>query len=493
MVTVPAEAAASSRSPSTRPQDLLAVLWRRRWIALAAFAAVLVGVGVVTAALPRAYQTTAYVLVNPDRPGNSDFEQTQISQALVTTYAELLTSQNLADEVAARLDDPSVGNPRDAITVEGVPESQLLTVTGEAGTPRAAQELTNTYTAVFGRSIRDLAKSGAAPGRASVAAPATLPTDPVRPRPALYLAVGALLAALAGLGAALLAQRLDQRLDVGDDATEVLGLPIIGRIPRGSSAALEGLLTGTLSRNPGSRATAEAFRLLLANLAFANRGDPPRTIAVVSSEEREGKSTTALSLSRAAGEVELRTLLVEADLRRPSLSAKVGGSIGSRLGLSTVLAEQSTLEEATRPLRGSDVDLLPAGPLPFNPAALLGSGALEEFNALARERYGLVVYDTPPLSISADASLVAAITDGVVLVVDPRRTHRRNAARAVEQLRLAQANILGVVVNRVEGDHYGSSYYAAPPDAPIEAGLDGPAAIPAERVPRRTAPPARRG
>lgn len=494
MVTVPAEAAAApTRSGGPLHHDLLAVLWRRRWVALAAFAAVLLGVGAVTAALPKAYQTTAYVLVNPDRPGDSDFEQTQISQALVTTYAELLTSQNLADEVATRLDDPSVGNPRDAISVEGVPESQLLTITGEAGTPRAAQELTNTYTEVFGASIRELTRSGAAPGRASVAEPATLPTDPVRPRPALYLAVGTLLALLAGLGAALLAQRLDQRLDVGDDATEVLGLPIIGRIPRGSHTALENLLSGTLSREPDSRATAEAFRLLLANLAFANRGEPPRTIAVVSSEEREGKSTTALSLSRAAGEVELRTLLVEADLRRPSLSSKAGGWVANRLGFSTVLVEQSTLEEATWPLRGSDVDLLPSGPLPFNPAALLGSGALHEFNVVARERYGIVVYDTPPLSVSADASLVAAITDGVVLVVDARRTHRRRAAQAVEQLRLADATILGVVVNRVDGDHYGSSYYSAAPAADLDSGLDAPAAIQPERVARETVTPERSG
>jgi capsular polysaccharide biosynthesis protein len=101
-------------------------------VALLAFAAVLAGVGVVTASMPKAYQSTAYLLVTPDQPGTTDFEQTQISQALVTTYARLLESQNMADEVGDRLGGAFDGNPRDAITVEAVPDSQLLTITGEA-------------------------------------------------------------------------------------------------------------------------------------------------------------------------------------------------------------------------------------------------------------------------------------------------------------------------------------------------------------------------
>ena len=88
------------------------MLWRRKWVALAAFVAVLLGVGLVTASLPKVYETTAYMLVNPDRQGNNDFEQTQVSQALVTTYAQLLESQNLADEVSDRLGPSYTGNPK---------------------------------------------------------------------------------------------------------------------------------------------------------------------------------------------------------------------------------------------------------------------------------------------------------------------------------------------------------------------------------------------
>src|SRR4051794_10041229 len=165
------------------------VVWRRRWVALAAFVAVLLGVGAVTARLPKVYETTAYMLVNPDKPAGSDFEQTQVSQALVTTYARLLGSQNLADDVSRRLGREFGGNPRTAIAVDAVPDSQLLTITGEAETPEAAQKLTNVYTEVFQERIGELSSTDAAGGKASVAEPATLPTAPVRPRPKLYLAI----------------------------------------------------------------------------------------------------------------------------------------------------------------------------------------------------------------------------------------------------------------------------------------------------------------
>ena len=108
---------ADTRQSANLTQDLLAVLWRRRWIALATFVGVIAAVAIVTATLPKAYQTTAYVLVNPNRPASTDYEQTQVSAALLTTYSELLRSQNLADEVSRRLGSTSIGNPVNSISV----------------------------------------------------------------------------------------------------------------------------------------------------------------------------------------------------------------------------------------------------------------------------------------------------------------------------------------------------------------------------------------
>ena len=470
----------SASGRRTAADDILGIVWRRRWTALTAFVAVLATVAAITATLPPAYEATGYMLVTPDRPVSSDFEQTQISSALLTTFEQLLQTQNLADEVERRVGDRAgmPADPRDALTVEGVTDSQLLRVTTEAETPESAQLLANTYTQVFQERTRQLATSGASTGKASVAEPATLPKTAVRPRPKLYLAAGALLAALAALGAALAAHRLDRRLEITDSMTEVLGLPIIGRIPQGSSADLEHLLQGERLQSRDARAAAESFRLVLANLTFANVGRRPRSVAIVSSDEREGKSTVALSVGRAAGEIDLPTLLVEADLRRPSLATKSGAWANSRYGFSSLLAQGSSLGEAVEPLPGSSMDLLLAGPLPPNPAALLGSEALVDFDRAARERYEVVVYDTPPLSVAADASLIASVVDGVVLVVDARRTQRRLAEQAVEQLHRAQATIFGVVVNRVDPGPFTSGYYA---EGPTDEQQDGRSERPVEK------------
>jgi capsular exopolysaccharide synthesis family protein len=338
----------------------------------------------------------------------------------------------------------------DALTVTAVPQSQLLSVRTEARTPARAQELANAYVSVFADKVRVIGSEQPASGAVSVAEPASRPTSPSRPRPLLYLAVGALLAALAGIAAALVRDRFDQRLQLDGATTEVLGLPIIGRLPRGER------------RGDGGPAVAEAARLLLANLAFANLGERPPSVAFVSAGEQEGKSTCSLSVGRAGAELGLDVLIVEADLRRPSLLDKLGLPPSSpRTGFAAALLRpERGFEHAGVAVPGSTVKVLPAGAIPPNPAALLGSDRLAAFAARAREAYDLTIYDTPPLSAGADASLVAAHAEGVVLVVDAVRTRRVAAVQAVEQLRRTRVNILGVVVNRAP-DAVDAYYYAA--------------------------------
>lgn len=436
--------------------NLLPVLWRRRTTLIVTFVAVLVAVAVVTAQLPKVYFTTSYLLVTPDRPAATDYETAQVSETLTKTYGQLLGTDNVALEVQKRLGptvaDGDVGNK---ITID-TGDTQLVGITAEGSTGREAQLVANTYADVFRERSERFASRTAAPANVAVAEYATQPEHPSRPRPKLYLLIGALLAALAGVGMALLRQRLDQRLDIGETDTTVLGLSILARIPH--------------HRPKPAGGTDEAFRLLLANLAFVNQGERPRALAVVSSSEQEGKSTTVISLARAAAETGLETLAVDADLRRPSLLKKLGLSPPpSAPGLSSFLARSAlSLTEAALELPDTpNLRVVPAGPLPPNPAALLASGMLAEFDERARRTFQLVVYDTPPLSIAADASLVASQADGVILVIDARKTRRKAAHQAVEQLRRARVNLLGAVINRV-ADRDDAAYYYAPDESERE-------------------------
>lgn len=434
---------------------LFSVLWRRRWSFLVVFLLVLGSVAFVTFQLPKVYFTSSYLLVSPQEPPSSSFEVAQVSETLTSTYGELLQTQRTAEQVQQVVGpDVAQGDIGSAIDVE-FGDSQLIEITAQGRSAREAQSIANSYVSVFAREAGEFTNVEAASGVVTVAQSASLPASPSRPRPTLYLGIGLVLAALAGVAIALLRQRLDQRLDITATDTELLGLPIIGRIPDGPARI--GAWTGGSSR--ASAQSAEAFRLLLFNLAFANLGDQPASVAVVSASEREGKSTCALSLARAASETGVRTLAIDTDLRRPTLSEKLSLPSDGALGVSGLLANSSSAVAEASVTVAETFDVLPAGPLPPNPAALLAGPGFGRLDERAVTRYDLVIYDTPPLSVAADASLVAARAEGVILVVDARSTKRNSVVQAIDQLRRARVNLLGVVLNRVSDGRPSSYYY----------------------------------
>lgn len=440
-----------------KTDELIPVLWRRRTTFLVTFVVVLAAVALFTARLPKVYTTTAYLIVTPAQPAGSDYETAQVSETLTKTYGQLLGTSNVSNDVQRRLGpDAGEGDVSDNISID-IGDTQLIGITAEGGTAEEAQKIANTFADTFrDRSARFNART-AASADVAVAEYGTLPSGPSAPQPKLYLLIGTLLAGLAAAGVALLRHRLDQRLDIADGDTEVLGLPILARIP-------------DRRPKPGG-GTDEAYRLLLANLAFMNQGERPRTLSVVSSGEQEGKSTTSLSIARAAAETGIETLIVDADLRRPSLLAKLGLlPPPTPLGLSSFLVRTalSITEAAVEVPEQPSLHVVPTGPLPPNPAALLASDMLAEFDSRARRAFGLVVYDTPPLSIAADASLVASQADGVIMVIDVRTTKRKLALQSVEQLRRARVNLLGVVLNRVADFEDPAYYYTAPAEGPGE-------------------------
>jgi len=458
--------------------QILPLLWRRRWTlsltAVAAFAAV----AALTFSLPRVYTSQAYLLVTPSEEAGSDFAATQLTQILTKTYSELLQTESISSAVDRRV---GVAGSSEAISVTAVPQSQLLAIEAEAESPGLARELANGYAAVFTSRVESLSESDRTAGTVSVAEPGSLPTSPTRPRPLLYLTLGALLAALAGVGAALLRERLDQRIVLDSSSTEIFGLPIIGRLPRGAN------------RPAGASALAEASRLLLANLSFANLGGRPRSVAVVSASEEEGKSTCTLSIGRAAAELGAEVLVVEADMRRPGLLAKLpGGHPRSSHGLATALLRTDVpLTDHVVAVPDSTLEIMPSGPIPPNPAALLGGDRLTDFHRRASSQYELVVYDTPPFSAGVDAALVSSAAESVVLVVDATKTRRSRVLQAVEQLRRSRANVLGVVVNRA-ADAVDSYYYETGP-GDRAAGRGEPEPAPAPQPASDPAPSGSRG
>jgi tyrosine-protein kinase len=439
--------------------ELIRIVWRRRAVFVVTFLVALAAAAAVTFSTHKQYSTTAYLYISAGSPSASAFDQVQISQVTTKTYAELLQTRNVANLVAGKLPFPMSGKAvQSAVGVSPVSGSALITLTASASTPARAQTIANTYAATFVGNAASLASGNLGATKITLAEPATLMTSPVKPRPKLYMLIGAIVALFIATGAALLRHRTDQRLELEPSATEVGELPVLARIPRAPASALA-LSSVDPHADVSTHQIREAFQMLFANIAFANSGKLPRSLAVVSTAQSEGKSTVCAHVARAAAERGVSTLLVDADLRRGRLQsllevdrARLNG------GLSSLLLDYGALplSEPVLELDDPHVSLLPAGPAPPNPAALLGAEALRSLIEEARQQYELVVLDTPPISIGADAALVAAVVEAAVLVIDLPSTRRSALAQAINQLRQSQTRIVGVVVNRAGGA--GSSY-----------------------------------
>ncbi len=441
-------------------EQIIATLWRWRLIVVLTFALLMSGVVTVTFSLPKVYGSDAYLWVSSAGQTASDYEATQTNQVLSKTYAELLQTRGAANAVAAALPFRMGGvEVSKAVTVTPIPQSQLIRISAEAKTPERARIIAETYGGVFLARAGDLDSKNGMTRRITLAEPALAVEDPIRPRPALYLLIGSILAGCCAVTAAFVRQRFDTRLDIDGATTEVLGLPILARVPQTPVASALGASFGG-RLDAGSEQMLDAFRSLLTNLAFANGGTLPRSVAVVSAEPGEGKSTCSVGIGFVAVEMGVRTVLVDADLRRPRLSSMLGVKDEAAPGFSDMLrgSVPLALGEVAREAPGSALRFVPSGDIPSNPASLLDRSNLKGFERRARNLFDLIVYDSPPLSIGPDASLVAVSADAAILVINGQKTRGTAVLQAVDQLRRSNTRVLGVVVNRLV-ENPARSYY----------------------------------
>lgn len=425
------------------------------------------------------------------------------------TNVKLVQLGDMAAKTAAKLDTGLTADKvREDLSVSAQGESNIVDVAATASSPALAADIANTYTEIFVKEQQNanhayyaaalalvnkqlamlspkervsptgIALAGRAQslgvlaelraGNVQVAQAATAPSSPSSPKVARNTALGALLGLLVGLGLALLLERMDRRIREPKDLESIYGLPLLGVVPE--SAALSrstrrgGAPQGILP--PGE---AEAFHLIRAHLRYFNVDRDLRTLLVASAAPGDGKTTVARHLAAAAATLGSRVLLVECDLRRPTVSQQL--DIPSGPGLSDVLIGAIALSEAIQSIdlagpadttaKRRILDVLVAGStLPPNPAELIESHAMETVLEQVKSTYDLVVVDTPPLTAVSDAFPLLRKVDGVIIVGRVGRNRRDIAERLHETLTGAGAPLLGVVANGVKASGPGSYAYA---------------------------------
>lgn len=192
----------------------------------------------------------------------------------------------------------------------------------------------------------------------------------------------------------------------------------------------------------------EQYRLIRTNILFSSIDKEIKSIIVTSPEPSDGKSTTAANLAVVLAQQGKRVILVDSDLRRPSLHYSF--RVSNLVGLTNVLRKEELLLDAIAQTDVSNLEVLTSGDIPPNPSELLNTKAMEHLMKELKAMYDFVVYDTPPLIAVTDAQIIANRCDGVVMVVASGKTHKQSALRAKEMLETAKAKILGVVLNGTE-------------------------------------------
>jgi len=312
--------------------------------------------------------------------------------------------------------------------------------------------------------------------------PAQPPDKPAKPNLALNLLLALVLGLGLGLAAVFLQEHFDNSLKTSEDVERFLQLPVLALIPSleslngrrklyglpgakhlssptlpATAAPLWHLVSGN---GEGSAKLAEAFRSLRTSVLLSTPGQAPRLLLTSSAQPGEGKTTVTLNLAISLAQLGERVLLVDADLRRPCVH-KAFNVAGGR-GLVSYLTGQQEWTAVVHPSPVTGLDLIICGPIPPNPAELLSSERMRAFLREAVGRYHFVLLDSPPLLQVADARILAAMVEGVVLVVHGGATPRELAQRAYVYARDVGANVIGAVLNNLDirsDDYYYGRYY----------------------------------
>jgi non-specific protein-tyrosine kinase len=506
-------------------RQYLWILWRYLWlIVLAGILGAAVAYYVSVTQTP-IYQSTTTVLINESAAKNAVTDYTTIlaSERLTKTYSEMLVKTPVMEEVARRLNLKVLPDDlQERVEAQPVRDTQLVKISVEDPNPYLAAAIANTLVEVFSDQIKELQTSRFSESKANLqeqiyameaqisqasqelakmkeqglsgadalearlaqyqqiyaslvtnfeqirlaeaqsatniiqVEPARADLVPVRPQVLRNTLLAGFVAVVLAIGLVFLFEFLDDTVKDPDQIIRATELPILATIGRINTEK-----TSLVAQFDPLSPIAESFRRLRTNIRYSAVDEPIRRLLVTSPTPKEGKTTVATNLAVILAQDGLRTILIDGDLRRPTIQKLFRSKIDS--GLSTLFVHpELSVDLVLKPTNIVGFQVLPCGERPPNPAELLGSKRMSDILSQAEAIADMVVIDSPPVLSVIDAAVLATLNTGVLIVIQPGSTKQRDLMQTVEQLRRVKAKILGLVLVDIKARYarYYRSYYS---------------------------------
>ena len=431
---------------------------RSEWwvVALGALAGMCCGL-VAGLAMPSVYASSAVLYVTSASDGNTQtaYQGTLASQQRVESYARLAKSDAVLSS-ALRVSGAhlTVDEARASLSTTTTPDTVLITLSASRSTPEEAAVLVNSVANAMTTYVAGLEvpNAGGEPlAKVTVITPGAVQQDPVSPHRNRLVGLGLLAGVALSLLLIYMRARFDTRIRSDRDIGEITSVGVLARIPEEE----------TLSRRrianfaEGASAASEEFRRLRANLEFSKVDSPARIITVTSSNAGEGKTTVAANLAVALSEGGARVVIVDADLRKPTVAEWF--NLPSGVGFTEFLSGRSDLADVVQESGVPNLDILASGQVPPNPAELVASKRAELGVRELGVNYDYVIIDSPPILPVADSLVLAEVSDGVIVVARVDEVRRDELSESLARLGRIDVAVLGVVCNGGVGrsDRYG--------------------------------------
>ncbi|MGC5585112.1 polysaccharide biosynthesis tyrosine autokinase [Ornithinimicrobium sp. W1665] len=423
-------------------RDFLTTL-RQRWrLVLATMLVVVAATALATLQTRPIYEssTRVYLLANNQSDSANVYN---MPAAELATVIQVATSPIVLDPVREQL-GVAPGTMLN-VSAERSGDTPLLDVRVRAHDAQVAADAATAVPQQLAAVARNFSPMLATSGQsvsAETIVPASVPNRPIEPDPLRNLALGALAGLLLGVAFAVARQALDQRVREVRDIDALSERPVLSSVPYRKDDDPHALYLDIDPFGP----QAEAVRRLRTNMMFVDVTTGKHSFVVSSTLPGEGKTTTAINLALAMSDAGTRVLLIDADLRHPSVATNMG--LEGAVGLTTVLLGDAELEDVVQRWGGTNLHVLASGETPPNPSELLGSTKMQDLFDRLSEDYDFILVDTPPVLPVTDAMVIEKLTGGMLLVVASGETRKRHLSEALRTLETTETHIAGFVLTK---------------------------------------------